>query len=293
MLNDDTLPATFRTADEASLRGQARTVRAIKGSLLFIVGAAALGAMSHIDLIGGLNFYALFAGAAFVVSLTLTTGLERSRSQERWFAGRAVAESARSLAWRYAAGGDPFPLSDREADVAFEEQIAEARTRAHGLFSHGDGADITDPMRAARALPLPQRQQRYLEDRIDDQIGWYSAKSATNGRKAERWRRASGFANGVGIAAALAQFFELIDFDVLGFAAAAAGAATAWTQTRQHVVLQAAYADAAIDLANARRRLERPMSEPEWAEEVGTAEEAISREHTMWIARSSSVELGP
>ena len=75
-------------------------------------------------------------------------------------------------------------------------------------------------------------------------------------------------------------------------AGAAAGAATAWTQTRQHVVLEASYADAAIDLANARERLEREMTEDEWAEEVGTAEEAISREHTMWIARSSSVELG-
>ena len=204
-----------------------------------------------------------------------------------------VAESARSLAWRYAAGGDPFPRSnDADADAVFAEQIAEARTRAHGLFDHGEGDEITATMRTARALPLKERQRQYLQYRIDDQVAWYSNKSVLNGQKADLWRRASGFANGVGITAAFVQFMEWVTIDLIGFAAAAAGAATAWTQTRQHVVLQASYADAAIDLANARERLAREMSEDEWAEEVGTAEEAISREHTMWIARSSSVELG-
>lgn len=294
MLNDATLPATFRSADQASLRGQALTVRAIKWSLAFVVMAAVLGTLSDTEELKEmtLNLGAAIASAAFVISLMLTTGLEKSRYQERWFAGRAVAESARSLAWRYAAGGDPFPLTDETADAAFAQQIAEARTRAHGLFTHGAGEEITAAMRDARALPLEQRRQQYLTNRIDDQIGWYSSKSELNGRKATRWRRIGGAANGVGIAAATIQIFENLPLDILGVAAAAAGAATAWTQTRQHVVLQAAYGDAAIDLANARERLAREMTEAEWAEEVGTAEEAISREHTMWIARTSSIALG-
>jgi hypothetical protein len=41
------------------------------------------------------------------------------------------------------------------------------------------------------------------------------------------------------------------------------------------------------DLASARLRLELVTTEEAWATEVGDAEEAISREHTVWLASRS------
>lgn len=288
MLNDSTLPATFRVADQASLDGQAATTRSIRLSLWFGVLAAACGLLASSQDLHVETPAAGIAGLGFAGSLLLTLRLQRNRSQEQWFAGRAVAESARSLAWRYATGGDPFPVdAGAAADTEFEAQLIEARLRGDGLVPPPkEESEISAEMRTSRASSLPVRREGYLVGRIDDQIGWYTGKSDLNRVQAGVWSRATALANVVGISAAVAQFLGVLSIDVFGFAAAAAGAATAWTQTRQHTVLHAAYSDAAQDLANARQRLGAADDEESWSHLVGQAEEAISREHTMWIARA-------
>jgi hypothetical protein len=76
-----------------------------------------------------------------------------------------------------------------------------------------------------------------------------------------------------------------IDIDILGVAAAGAAAGTAWIQLKQHRTLAASYALAAQELSLALVRLENARDDEHWALEVSDAEEAISREHTMWLAR--------
>ena len=69
--------------------------------------------------------------------------------------------------------------------------------------------------------------------------------------------------------------------------AAAAAAAAAWTQMRQHRTLAAAYGLAAQELTLSRPLLEHVDDEAEWSRAVADAEDAISREHTTWLARRS------
>jgi hypothetical protein len=71
---------------------------------------------------------------------------------------------------------------------------------------------------------------------------------------------------------------------LLGVAAAASASAAAWLQTRQHENLTTAYSVACQELASVRSLIEQNRDEATWAQFVEDAEEAISREHTMWRA---------
>jgi hypothetical protein len=78
--------------------------------------------------------------------------------------------------------------------------------------------------------------------------------------------------------------FGWISFDLLGFLAASAGGAMAWIEGKQHRNLATAYGIASQELASIASELAMLNSEERWAAFVGQAEEAISREHTLWRA---------
>jgi hypothetical protein len=64
-----------------------------------------------------------------------------------------------------------------------------------------------------------------------------------------------------------------------------AGSATAWAQLKQHRILAPSYALAAQELSLVREKLAGIADEDAWSLEMSDAEDAISREHTMWLAR--------
>jgi hypothetical protein len=84
--------------------------------------------------------------------------------------------------------------------------------------------------------------------------------------------------------AGLVRFAGLWNLDVLGLAAAAFGSISAWIQLNQYRTLETSYAVAQQELLIIIERLET-VSEDKWALFVSDAEDAISREHSMWLAR--------
>ena len=63
-----------------------------------------------------------------------------------------------------------------------------------------------------------------------------------------------------------------------------AAVAVAWLSLKQHSSLSSAYAIAARELNLVHEQVRTAQTEAEWALRVNDAEEAISREHTMWRA---------
>lgn len=291
MLDDDSLPAIYRSADQASLRGQRGAVVQIRWSLWLGVIAAAAGITSWRWGDAALDVMALVGGLAFAAAFVLTLRLNAEGYETQWYRGRAVAESVKTLAWRYAVGGDPFgldPAADAEgpADTRFAARVQEVLAGAGDLrFEPVTGDQITTEMRDLRAQPLPERRDAYLTGRVADQEGWYARKAKANATSAQRWATAGVAANLFGLFAAIGRFLGWIDVDLLGVAAAVAGVATAWSQFRQHRTQAAAYALTAQELSLVRARLSQVDAEPEWALAMSDAEDAISREHTMWLAR--------
>ena len=72
--------------------------------------------------------------------------------------------------------------------------------------------------------------------------------------------------------------------DLLGVAGACASAAIAWNQLNQNRNLVSLYRIAARELGIIRDRVDT-MDEAGWAAFISDAEDAVSREHTLWLAR--------
>jgi hypothetical protein len=121
-------------------------------------------------------------------------------------------------------------------------------------------------------------------------MDWYKRKAAWNARQENAWRGAILVLLGVGLAAAVARVAGLLTFNLLGLAAVMVAATVAWLEAKNHGTLAEAYAATEIDLALAKDRALQITegSEDAWSQFVERAEHAISREHTLWLARGGA-----
>jgi hypothetical protein len=284
------LPGLFEAADSASIDGQRRYVRTVWLRLLLAIMAAAFGAIQWKVGQRQVDVAAIGTTLALVGVLLTELGLHTVKPELRWYDGRALAESAKSLAWRFSVGALPFPKGGDEPEI--ERRFIR---RIHDLLKDAPTTSIqpsrrqviTEGMRRLRAADLATRRAAYLEGRIDDQLSWYSRKAESNDRLARHWGFGLLAVELAGIAAALAKVAGYIQLDIAGVVAAMIAAGTAWVGLRQLSMLARAYTFAANELAIARGELDLARDEPAWAEEVADAEEAVSREHMMWRASRS------
>ena len=256
--------------------------------MYLLVLAAAAGAVSVA--VGGVDGSS-FVGAAALVAAALTElYLVRDRPDRRWYEGRAAAESAKTLGWRYAVGAEPFgveALSERDADRLLIQRLDDILTDLDDLAVeplHGTAEQITPAMRAVRAAPLPVRRAVYERCRIVEALRWYRTKGAWNQRRARQLTFAVLLFEIVGAIGGLLRALG-IDINLLGVAAAGAAVLGLWSQTKQHQVLAHAYAVTAQELSSIRSLIQWQESESEWSGFVDDAETAISREHTLWRAK--------
>ena len=278
----------FRSADATAIAAQRQYLLAIRVRLYLLVAAAAAGAVSVAA--GGVDWSSLAGAVALVAAALTELYLVRDRPEQRWYEGRAAAESAKTLGWRYAVGAEPFgieALPERDADRLLVRRLGELLTDLDDLGTEpvrGASEQITPAMRAVRAAPLPVRRAVYERWRIGEELAWYRAKSAWNQRRAHRLTLAVLAFEVVGATGGLLRVAG-VGVNLLGVAAAGAAALGLWLQTRQHQVLAHAYAVTAQELSSIRSLIQWQDTEPEWTGFVDDAEAAISREHTLWRAK--------
>lgn len=285
-LSQEDFPAVFRAADRGAIVGQRLLLTTTGLRLSCLVLAATFGAFS-LDL-ATVDAAAVIAAAALASALVVEVYLLTAVPDRQWSEARAAAESAKSLAWRYIAGGKPFGLTghdEHSADALLLRRLTEI---ARGLrvfapipLSDND-AQVTAAMRRLRACPLEERKRWYIVNRIDDQRSWYRVKAMTNERRAYRWSVTLAVLEALGLVAAVLNGVQVLDLDLPGIAGALGAAGIAWTQSRQHRQLARAYSVAALELGEVLSRADWPRSEEEWAAFVDEAEEVIQREHSLW-----------
>lgn len=288
-LESEDMPGLFQAADAVSVLGQRTYLRAVRARLLLSVLAAVSAAITIT--VGPADIAAIGTALFFVGALSIDVLVLRSHSNQAWYDGRALAESTKTLAWRYAVGGAPFQTSlpQAEADRLFLDRIAKLRTDFGSVPLLPSRANvISDRMRSLRAAPLAERQNAYLADRIDDQRTWYADKAQFHRRQAGIYQRLMLVCELVGVSAALAKAFGVVSFDLAGIVAATISGLAAWTSTRQHATTAHAYVVATHELGLVREHLHHHSDESAWAAAVADSEAAISREHSTW--RSSHGE---
>ena len=205
-----------------------------------------------------------------------------------WYQGRAGAESAKTLAWRYAVAGDPFPasLSNADAERSFVNRLDEVPDDLDGLnLEHEEsGHEITSWMEETRHAPLAERKQIYADDRIEDEVTWYSRKAEWNKRQNERWGGAMLALEAFGLAQGLLRATGVMKHSFVGFIGTAVAVIFAWAQSKDYEMLASAYDVTSRELSAIDSLIEHQKTEEQWANFVANAEDAISREHVLWRA---------
>jgi hypothetical protein len=269
-------PALFRAADEAS--------------------GAALAAVSSefASVASAMSALAMTSAIVLAVSLLLTLYLKTSKLEQVWYGGRAVAESVKSMMWRYIVGADPYSVDlvpAAEADKKFLSELGSiVKERKQLAFGFGgefaEEPQISERMRAVRATNLDERKSMYVSERISGQRRWYGHQAKLNRSAENKYFALIAFSQLCALVAAMA----LVEWPgskikLTGLFTSVAAAFIAWLQIKQHKELSQSYSVAELELSFIQEEAQFVKNDRELSNFVADAENAISREHTLWIAR--------
>lgn len=284
-MQEQDFPALYRSADDLSLESQTHFFRALKLHLLLLVAATILSIASipHWS-ISALQLLALLG------ALSCSVYLFGRRPDRYWYAGRAVAESIKTITWRYVCRAEPFQSDDAVAKSAFQQKlksiIDQNREVAQALTKHLDAPQITSVMANMRMSSLDERKLTYANNRIKDQLTWYAKKAVFNRRTSNGFFWALIASNSVAVVCAILRIrFVEVPFWPTDVFVAASASLLSWMQAKRFSELASSYALAAHEIGLIRENSLQPINDEEFSLFVGDAENAFSREHTQWVAR--------
>jgi len=285
-------PSLFQAADKASVQAQKNYLIIIGLDLSFMIIGSLLAIYSFKCDFNKLIVYSI-SGLFLLTSLILTIVLKSKAFEDIWYQGRALAESVKTLTWRFATCSELFEnnLSKDEVSGRFLERLKELSNEFKDLNKTLDANILSLPiispkMESIRNLSAMERKEYYINERIKEQKKWYSDKAEFNKRKFDMWF-------GVII---LAQFLSLVsiiiliknpslDWNLVGLFTTISAAAISWLQLKQHQELKQAYTTAAQELNFIEASSSTITTENELSRFVLDSENAISREHTLWLAQ--------
>lgn len=281
-----TFPSLYTSTDEYSVKWQKRFLNAQRVQLISLISAS-IGGIITIKLS---NFQ---IGPALVIfSLLCAIGSKIyflvAAPERKWYNGRAAAESIKTLSWKYVQNAKPFDKANdsKQIEAEFLNRIDEILKLVPTLDepAKAGSRQITKSMKDFRKKSLASRRITYMSARIDDQMAWYSKKSKYNEKRSSTWAIFIIGFELIAIFLAALRLSNTITIDFSGVIATLAAAAISWIQSRQYETLAQSYSVTSQELSKVGASLDAATTETQWASVVEQAEEAISREHTLWLA---------
>lgn len=284
-MQEQDFPSLYRSANDLSLTAQRHFFRALKLHLVLLVVAAILSIVNipHWST-------AVSQLLALLGSLSCSIYLFSLRPDRLWYAARAVAESVKTITWRYVCRAEPFHGDDTSAKNDFQQKlkavVEQNKEVVQNLVKYLEAPQITDTMTNIRACLLDERKSTYAVNRIDDQCKWYAEKTTFNRRTSNKFFWALIATNFIAvICAALRIKFVDVLFWPTDVLVAIAASLLSWMQAKRFSELAASYALAAHEIGLIREQSLLPSTDDEFSLFVSDAENAFSREHTQWVAR--------
>ncbi len=216
-----------------------------------------------------------------------------ARPDRHWYSGRAVAESIKTITWRYISKAEPFNNSNEIDSYQFGEKlkaIVNQNKDVLGLLNtHLDGTQISKEMEAFRAASVEERLMRYKEKRIVEQQSWYANKARSNRKMVSKSFIVLILTLAVSIFFSIAKirFPSTLYWPTDFFVTVAAGVLS-WIQAKRYQELAVSYSLTAHEISFIRQQANAYMTDTELSKFVGDAENAFSREHTQWVARKDN-----
>lgn len=222
-----------------------------------------------------------------LLTLVLSSALRVGKFDDRWFRCRAYAENLKGAVWRFIMSHHDGTRASETAYLNEIKQLNERLPDLQGyLAKYGvSGALITDWMRSAHALPFDQKIAMYREFRIKDQADWYSDRSRYNSRMEQVWFWLIFGSEFVALVIAAIEAWQLPGFNPVSGVATVGASCIAWFQLKRFSDLGTSYAIAATDLQRIGETHVGITTQHEIDVMVQEVETAVSREHSMWLAR--------
>ena len=179
-------PAIYRHVDSAAAIYQSRYFRIlfVQYSFLFIASGATVGN----GLIQSQPAVTIYVGS-LLVALGAQIWLTSNKPDRKWYLARALAESVKTLSWKYSMTAQPFDvsISEKEGTMAFKSRIDTLLAPHRGdpsILQAGMqyGDLVTNEMSLYRQLTVKDKIAVYRENRIIEQRDWYVTKALENKR---------------------------------------------------------------------------------------------------------------
>ncbi len=266
-----------------------RYLRTIKGQTWGLFLGAATGGVAEWTGIKGIAFASV---VLFILAVSLRVWSVGSGLQRSWYDARMVAESVKSLAWRYAVCAEPFEraMTDEEATDALARRVQQVLddVAAKEGEARGDRAEVqlSAAIAALRAASLPERASAYGRGRLEDQRRWFAGKASGEGRRARLWNLVFFVSSGLAIGAGLVQAFGWLSISLLSVGSFVAAGSLIWIGVNRFDRQARAYDLLSRELVVMQLELNDLSEECRFSEFVDAAEEVLAGELINWrVAR--------
>jgi hypothetical protein len=285
-------PGLYQASDTASLSAQKNYKNIIAYDLIMMIIASGLAIYNYKQVEPKLYIYVI-SGIILLISFALTLIIRTKKFEDTWYQGRALAESCKTLSWRFITCAKSFEsnLTKQEVEDYFITRVKELSSEFKDLNESLNAKIIVLPIVTAkmweiRNLNTLERKQYYIEKRINEQKEWYATKAEFNKTKYNNWFY-------VIIASQLIAIISVgflikypdSNWNFVGLFTTISASAISWLQLKQHQELKQAYTTAAQELNFIQASFGNINTDTELAEFVLDSENAISREHTLWQAQ--------
>ncbi|GMQ29766.1 DUF4231 domain-containing protein [Algoriphagus confluentis] len=285
-------PSYFQASDNASTEAQKYYLNIIRIDLLSMVLASALAIYNYQSTESKLIVYVV-SGFLLLLGLVLTIILKTKKYEDVWYQGRALAESCKTLTWRFVCCSEYFEnsLEIVEAKRRFVERIRELSDEFKELSIAMNSRTlnlpiITEKMLEIRAYNLDARKDYYIKNRIEDQKRWYADKAEYNSEKYIFWFWCVIVSQTISL---ISIVFLIVNPDLswnfVGLLTTISASALSWLQLKQHQELKQAYTTATQELNFIVTLTDQLTTEDSFSKFVLDSENAVSREHTLWLAQ--------
>jgi len=285
-------PGLYAAADMAATRAQRGFFGWLAVNLTSLTAAAGLSPYAEESAL-----FAFLQMLTLVIGLGCTVYIEGIQPQRRWYRARALAESVKTLTWRYVMRAAPFEGEGENSRRKFFNSLRKIVEENHDASTRAiaDASEqVTPAMEKVRESSLAERIELYRTARIEDQHAWYISKARRNTDTARLWFVLLVLFNVLAIGLCVVRLSpegrEMWEHTVgrwpIDFFTIAAGSVLAWMQTKRFQELAASYTLTAYEIGILRADLPaKDSTESRFAHFVADAENAFSREHTQWRAR--------
>ncbi len=284
-------PSLYQISDKSSLIGQRKYLNFFRLEQIALISGAIVS-LFPLDNPKYGYVLAICSAICFATAIAITVYMKSSKFENNWYIGRAVAESIKTLTWRYITKGEPFV--DGKTQEEIEKHFCGILTEI--LKENGEDLDltiqdentvmqITNKMREIRNRDFDERKKMYIENRVKDQLSWYQRKSKLNQDAGTKYFRILIICQTLALICSLILIKFPNLFNGVPLITTIAASIIAWTQVKQFEELAQAYGTTALDISLILSQIDYLNDENKFSIFVSDSENAFSREHTLWLAR--------